>query len=148
MKLIPLTRGKFAKVDDEDYDKLTAHKWHCTAWGYACRGIWVNKKVVKIWMHREIMDTPKGSDTDHINMDRLDNQKANLRILNRSQNMHNLKPQRNNTSGYVGVFFNKRSGKWLASTSIHKKSIWLGLHETKEIAAEAYSNYVRSILSD
>lgn len=75
---------------------------------------------------------------DHINGDRCDNRWDNLRTATHSQNGMNRGPQKNNTSGYKGVYFHRQSGKWCARIKAGELNVSLGLHETAEMAAEAY----------
>lgn len=84
MKKIPLTKRKFALVDDSDYDLLIKFKWHYND-GYAMR--WT--KNGKVRMHRMIMDAPKNMDVDHEDHNGLNNQRYNLRVCTRSQNKMN-----------------------------------------------------------
>lgn len=93
MKVIPLTQGKFAIVDNEDYYFLMQWKWTFDG-SYAIRrqhlrtvkGKSVGKKI---YMHRLLMETPAGLDTDHINRDRLDNRRRNLRVVSHAVNLQN-----------------------------------------------------------
>ena len=92
MKQISLSRGLFAVVDDADYEWLSRWKWSASTYGYAVRaetisGRGKSRKRKIFWMHREIMQTPPGKDTDHINGNRLDNRRLNLQICSRSQNI-------------------------------------------------------------
>ena len=92
MKLILLTRGLSAVVDDEDYDKLMLSKWQSvlSLYGgivYAHRGDSIRKRSVT--MHQQIMNTPKGMHTDHINGNGLDNRRSNLRIVTPGENCRN-----------------------------------------------------------
>lgn len=89
-------------------------------------------------MHREIMQASPSVEIDHINGNKLDNRRENLRICTRSQNNCNKPKQRNNTSGFKGVWFNKRAGKFYSAIKIQKKSIYLGCFSTVEEAALAY----------
>lgn len=98
MKSISLTKGKFAKVDDEDFEELNKYKW-CAGeikgiW-YAYRGKREGLIVKRISMHRLIMKAEKRWDiVDHINHDGLDNRKINLRIVTNSENLRNRKPKK------------------------------------------------------
>lgn len=104
MKTIPLTRGKYALVDDGDFEYLNQWKWHAQfikgIW-YACRGVRQPKiaigipgKVVRILMHRVITGaTGRWEIVDHIDHDGLNNQRHNLRIVTNSQNLRNRKPK-------------------------------------------------------
>lgn len=133
---IPLTRNKSAIIDNEDLPVIGNRKWHCTANGYAAqrRG----KNIV--WMHRVIMDTPVGMDTDHINGDRLDNRRSNLRFATRSQNMINTSRRADNKSGHKGVTWSDRNHKWYACIRVSGKSISLGFYDSIYDASNAYKN--------
>ncbi len=127
MKKIPLTKGKFALVDDEDYDFLMQWKWHINNWGYALRNTMLpNKKRTKLWMHRIVNNTPDGLETDHINGDALDNQKHNLRAVTRTQNECNKPARKNKSSKYKGVTWLKALKKWQAKIKIGGTKISLG----------------------
>jgi len=98
LKLIPLTQGKFAKVDDADYEWLSEHKWYAkkttrgdSEYGsyYAARFCRINRVPTTIYMHREITNCPAGKEVDHKNRDTLDNQRENLRCCTRAENMSN-----------------------------------------------------------
>lgn len=92
MKLIPLSQGQFAQVDDEDFDWLNQWKW-CADYNhgayYARRTWFLNGKCYHVAMHREIMKTPKGIEVDHADLDGLNNQEYNIRNCNHGQNMAN-----------------------------------------------------------
>jgi len=77
-------------------------------------------------------------DIDHINGDKRDNRIANLRLATRSENMANKGPNRNNTSGYKGVWYYKRTGKWMAGYRKGNARIHLGYFDTAEEAVEAH----------
>lgn len=91
MKEIRLTTGEVTMVDDEDFDELNAYKWEVGARGYATRRKQINKKRTVFLMHRIIMNTPVGMDTDHKDHNKLNNQKNNLRICTSGQNKMNRK---------------------------------------------------------
>src|ERR1035437_132783 len=82
-RTIPLTgykgKGKFAIVDNEDYEFLNQFNWYMTDNGYAVYRHLANGTKRTVRMHRLINKTPKGLVTDHINQDKLDNRKSNLR---------------------------------------------------------------------
>ena len=118
MKLIPLTKGKFAQVDDEDYEYLMQWKWRYkpnngekSTYGYACRTQrdTVAKKNLFVLMHRVIMNTPIGRVTDHIDGDPLNCQKDNMRICTRAENSKNQGKHttRETSSKYLGVYAHK-----------------------------------------
>ncbi len=137
---IPLTQGKFAIVDKEDFPWLNKWKWYYKD-GYAARNSKGNSRKIKrttIRMHREIIKAEKGQDVDHINLDRLDNRKSNLRICNNFGNARNRCKYANNTSGYKGVYFEKESNKWKAQIVFKNKKINLGRYTNPREAAIVY----------
>lgn len=127
-------KGKyFALVDNKDFDWLNKWNWFLNS-GYAVR----KEKGKNILMHRLILNTPEGKDSDHINMNRLDNRCENLRIATRSENMMNG-CKSNNTSGYKGVCWNKLANKWRVQIKLNRKNIFLGYFTNKLEAAHAYN---------
>jgi len=127
MKKIKLTRGKLAIVDDEDFDFLNQWKWCFISSGYAGRAERINKKRGKfILMHRLINKTPIGFETDHLNRNKLDNRRSNLKTVTMSQNKMNTGVQSNNTSGHKGVHWFKRDRKWQVYIKKDGKRIHLG----------------------
>ena len=71
---------------------------------------------------------------DHINGNRLDNRKSNLRICHKEKNPINCKKYKNNTSGCKGVSWSKRLNKWQVTININKRHIYLGLYSDLEEA--------------
>jgi hypothetical protein len=145
LKKLPLSQGKEALVDDEDYEYLSKWKW-CYNNGYASRGLTAEEKrrlgktSGRVSMHREIMKNPKGMVVDHIDGDGLNNKKGNLRVCTLENNSRNQSMQRNNTSGFKGVTWVKRDKKWRATIYFKGKLRVLGVFKTKEEAADAYDN--------
>lgn len=134
MKKIKLGRKNiYALVDDEDYELVTQYNWHLCQ-GYARREISRGKFEL---MHRLINNTPEGMITDHINRDKLDNQKINLRTTTYTQNVINTDLKSNNTSGYRGIDFYKRVGKWRVRLSVNNKNMSFGYYSDLEDAIEA-----------
>lgn len=93
MKQIPLTQGKFALVDDEDFEQLNKWSWKLSTNGYAIRCPSNGKnenggyKYTTVRMHRVVMKTPRHLEADHINANRLDNRKSNLRNITKRENL-------------------------------------------------------------
>lgn len=139
MKKVPLTKGKFAIVDDGDFDYLSQWKWWINC-GYAVRAITKNGAKKYIFMHAVICNPPDGYSVDHINRDKLDNRRKNLRVCTTSQNACNIGLSKKNTSGYKGVTRFADKDKWGAQIVINQKHIFLGLFDTKEDAAKAYDD--------
>lgn len=94
MKLIPLSRGKCAIVDDGDYDSLSKFKWSCCHGIYAKRATERNGKHRTIYMHRQILGLKHGECADHVNGNGLDNRRSNLRKCDHRQNPMNQKLSR------------------------------------------------------
>lgn len=138
-RLIPLTQGRVAIVDPEDFPAISSCKWR-HAQGYAVRSIPDGAKRQRtVQMHRVLIGTPDGLDTDHKNGDGLDNRRRNLRPATRTQNMRNAAKYACNGSGYKGVSFRRDTGGWRARIRVNGKLIDLGTHETLEDAHNAYS---------
>lgn len=136
-KEIPLTQGKVAIVDDEDFERLSRYKWFYHDQGYAARSAWVNGKRRTIYMHREIMQPPKGAQIDHVNGDRLDNRRCNLRLVSQQQNNFNSKP-RKGSSKYKGVSWFARDQRWRVQIKVGGKTKHLGYFDDEKEAALAY----------
>jgi len=137
--LIPLTQGKFAIVDAEDYDRLNQDKWYagkCKNTYYAGRV--EGGKTIK--MHREIMHAPKGVLVDHINHNGLDNRKSNLRLCTHAQNCYNQQACATGTSKYKGVSWHKSNSKWSARIRCDRKFYNLGEFDNQMEAAMAYDD--------
>jgi hypothetical protein len=134
MKSIPLTQGKVAIVDDEDFEALSAMKWYFNK-GYACRKVTVatNNRLM-LYLHRFLFGLNKGEklQVDHINGDTLDNRRANLRVCTSGQNGLNKGLLRNNPTGYKGVI--ERKGKYCAFVNFNRKQYYLGSFNTPEEA--------------
>lgn len=142
-RLIPLTRGQFAIVDAADYDWLMQWKWHC-AHGYAVRTTrsLANGKECRrhLRMHRLIIDAPNEFEVDHINCNRLDNRRSNLRLCSKAENRTNRGACKNATSSYCGVYWKRSRNKWVASIRTNKQSRHLGQFDSEIDAARAYDS--------
>lgn len=146
---IPLTQGKYALVDPEDYERLSKHKWHANKGGatfYAVR--WAprkrQKKLTVIYMHRQVLNNPDSEFIDHINHNGRDNRKANLRPATRAQNNCNRKKYDNNSySKYKGVSFQQKNRKWSAQIGLNNKMMFLGYFKKEIDAAKAYDAAAR-----
>ena len=139
MKIIKLTDGQQALVDDEDYDLISQWNWSVSSYGYAYKN-----KNGSILMHVAIMNTPKGMQTDHINGNKLDNRRENLRICTTAQNQFNSKPHSDNIySKHKGVSFLKAKKQaknpWITMINIDGKPTFLGTFATEIEAAKAYN---------
>jgi len=148
MKEIPLTQGKVAIVDDEDFELLSQWKWHYSSAGYATRAIQANGKKRFILMHRLIMNTPVGMETDHINHNGLDNRKSNMRICTLAQNHLNILKNKRNTSGFKGVSWEENRNAWRACIELNGKGTKLGRFKSPQDAARAYDKAARELFGE
>jgi len=144
MKKIPLTQDKFALVDNEDFEWLNQWKWSAhrkhTGDFVASRRCYClfGRKRYRIFMHRQIMSCPRKLQIDHKDHNRLNNQKLNMRICTNTQNQWNRGKQKNNTSGFKGVFWRRGVKKWFAQIGFNLKPIYLGCFTSKIDAAKTY----------
>lgn len=152
MEKIPLTQGKFATVDDIDYEFLIKWKWyfHC----YAVRNSHKSDgfdKLIKIFMHREILIRKLGhsdfQETDHKNHNKLDNRRGNLRPASRSQNQGNRKIQQG-VSKFKGVHWYKDRKKWQAQIKFEGKRKHLGYFTDEIEAVEAYNRAAKKLFGE
>jgi hypothetical protein len=136
--LHPITRGAIAKVDAADYATLRPFRWSLGTWGYAERHARADGVGRTIGMHRDVMQPPAGYEVDHINGDKLDNRRSNLRICTRAQNAANrVRASHNNASMFKGVG-RLRSGNWRARITVNGQLRNLGTFDTEIEAAIAY----------
>lgn len=143
-KLIPLSghhgQGHSAIVDDSDYDPLNNYTWHLGNNGYIKTFIGGRKNLQCLLMHRLIMNPPDDHEVDHINGDKLDNRRENLRIVTRSQNARNLRRHKRFSSRFKGVSWNQSRQRWEAEITIEHRSIYLGSFASEIQAALAYNH--------
>lgn len=140
MKLIPLTKGKFAQVDDADYDDLAQFKWYFDG-RYARRSTPRQpgqKRQGVERMHRRILGLPPGNTpfVDHRDLDKLNNQRHNLRSATRSQNVQNSGLRADNKSGFKGVTWRPDNGNWQAQLNVNGRNRHLGYFPQPELAYE------------
>lgn len=138
---IPLTKGAVALVDADDYERLAQHRWQLSFEGYAVRSVQRQGKRFYVMMHRVVDGTPPGLETDHINDNKLDNRKSNLRACTRSQN-DAARPKIKGLSRFRGVYLERQTAKWRAEISADgttkAKMRYLGTFTREEDAAAAY----------
>ena len=140
MREIPLSRGMFAIVDDEDYSQLASVRWYAAPGRhtfYAKRDVRRNGSKGRILMHRYLLGCPDGLEVDHKNGNGLDNRRSNIRIATRSQNRANTGLQINNISGVKGVCRCAETGRWKVRVQWQLQNIWVGRFDSLEEAVEA-----------
>lgn len=145
MRVLPLQSKSqsacfFAIVDDEDFERLSSHKWsvskNCNTY-YARRFEGPKGSVKLISMHRVITNAPDDVLIDHRSGQGLDNRKENLRFATHAQNMRNRRIDKRNTTGVTGVYWNKRKSKWQSLIMINGKRKGLGYFRTFDEAVAA-----------
>jgi uncharacterized protein (DUF2249 family) len=146
MKEINLTKGKVALVDDEDYEYLLQWKWYavergCGIW-YAARHTSKGGKSRIIFMHRVILQTSEGLDTDHRNGNGLDNRRENLRSCSHMNNIRHQSRRLSSTKSslFKGVYLHKDDNLWRVKITVNKKVINIGEFKDETKAALAYNN--------
>jgi len=143
MKQIQLTKGKVAIVDDEDYYMLSKIKWQATEslnTFYASASLpRVGGKQKTVKMHRLILGvTDPKIHCDHRDGNGLNNQKSNLRICTNGENQRNACLRTDNKTGFKGVCFYSREGRFISRISVGKRTFRLGSYLNAEDAARAY----------
>lgn len=130
MKEIPLLgKGGNTLVDDDFEDNLPVNGWHQSRTGYVQRGFWIKAagRGTTRMMHRLIMNAPTGMEVDHIDGDKLNNQRSNLRLCTHRENQRNRKKaNKNSSSGAKGVYLDRRTGEYYAQVSVNGKSYNVG----------------------
>jgi len=143
--LRPYYKGYKTLVDDDLYEQLSQGKWHYRN-GYAARPYRVGgagSTQRSVFLHRLINETPDGLFTDHINGDKLDNRRSNLRTVTLAQNNMNMGKKLSNQAPYLGVSWWKRDNNWKAAIRYDDKNHNLGYYDTPEHAALVYNYYAR-----
>lgn len=147
--------GMFALIDEADESLIAPYHWHVVRDGrtfYAVR-TWQEgpRKIRKqhtVRMHRMILAGPAGMPIDHIDRDGLNNTRSNLRICTPLENSGNRRKAITNSSGYIGVTFFRRTGKWKSTIMHAGRPIHLGYHATAEAAARAYDDAALRLRGD
>jgi hypothetical protein len=141
---IPLTKGYIALVDDDDYERVAAFKWQVgvrkskqKTYTHALRHVGPKRQRTTLSLHTFIMGHHPGMMIDHADGNGLNNQKYNLRIATRSQNVANSVRTRPNKTGFRGIFYNgSRFAVRLRGGSNPRR--YIGSFQTAEAAARAY----------
>lgn len=119
--------------DEDDWSQLRRYSWCKSVNGYAVARVQGKTKT----FHSLVMCRTPELVIDHISRDKLDNRKGNLRIVPQAVNCINKDTFSKNTSGMIGVYFHKPSGRWRALLSMNGKQISLGYYDDFESAAIA-----------
>lgn len=137
MKQIELTQGKFALVDDEDFEYLNQFSWYTEKRNKTFYARTVNDKRKKIYMHRFILGITNPKQLiDHVDLNGLNCQRNNLRLCTRSQNNTNRRSW--GSSKYLGVCWDKSRSLWIASIKYGGRHYIIGRFANEIDAAKAY----------
>lgn len=131
---VTTTNGIIFYIDKADEMLVRQYKWSCCTDAHGNVSI-VNSKGRTV--HDLILITPKGMEADHIDLDRLNNRRSNLRIVTHQQNQCNQPLQKNNTSGVTGVSFYPPRQKFRARIKVCQHDIHLGYYRSFEEAVQA-----------
>ncbi|MHC4185837.1 MAG: HNH endonuclease [Planctomycetota bacterium] len=145
---IKLTRGKYAIVDVEDFERLNQYKWHSTHYGYAKRAVskrcGKGRKQVEVYMHKLVCPAPAGMIVDHINRNSVDNRRVNLRAATQKQNVWNRKfARKRGRTRYNGIRWDKNKEKWQVRLTIDGRRRSFGYYADEIEAAKAYDRAAR-----
>lgn len=129
----------YAVIDADDEALVNQWRWHLHSGGYAVRNVNLGAdQYIKICLHRLLLGLVDGDglQVDHINVDKLDNRRSNLRVVTHAQNMQNH-PGFGGTSAYRGVSWDKRDRKWRAYANVNGRKRWIGYFADELDAAQA-----------
>jgi hypothetical protein len=152
MKKIPLTQEKFAVVDNDDFARVNKFKWCLDTKGmrlYALRSITRRGHCHTIYLHRFILNAPKGKQVDHIDGDGLNNRKKNLRLCSSAQNKYACRRKsRSATSRFRGVCWDSARQKWKVMLTYRDRPFNLGRFDCEIAAAHAYDKKARELFGN
>lgn len=135
-------------IDDEDYERVSAIEWKPSFNGYFISHSTVNGKQVCTHLHRFIIGNTSVKDTDHINQNKLDNRKANLRICSRSENSYNRPKPYAASSKYKGVYWCRAVGKWAANINHRYRTIGLLYSKREDECGYAYNHAAKLLAKE
>lgn len=122
-------------IDTKNLQKVLKYSWYIDNYGYVRTNDYMND-YKPLFLHRYILDILDSEILiDHIDMNKLNNLEENLRLATCQENNRNINKQKNNISGYKGVYWNKSKKKWQCQISINNYNIYLGGYDNKEVAA-------------
>lgn len=140
---MPLPNGSVTLVSKVDYPIISRYRWKRMSHGYVCsylnesRAGGMKRKIHTL--HRFIMMPPRNMEVDHINGDKLDNRRENLRICTRAENSRNSVISSRNKSGYKGVYRASQGTPWIAQVRVGTTTKYLGRFKDRLSAARAYN---------
>lgn len=144
MQSIPLSQGKVAIIDDEDFPLVSQFKWCFRAdtdrsGGYALRHIKIDGKAKKMYLHRLLMEPEEGKEVIFLNHDKLDCRRENLKVVSHEEARQHHRVRCDSKSGIKGVKYNPGFNTWSAYVYRHGHCYHIGTYATKEAAEAAYA---------
>jgi len=140
---IPLSHGGFALVNLEDAELVTAHRWHIHNRGYAATHVQLPQGRGLVLMHRLIFgQIPDGYEVDHINHNKLDNRRCNLRVVTHAANMVNRRDSRMPSSGHRNINWEDDRHKWAVRIQRTSHHVWVGRYDRLEDAIAARDQFL------
>jgi len=133
--LCSLPDGSQFVIDNQDYPLVSKYQWRITPHGYF---MGTNGSGERIFLHRLIMNPPEGKFVDHVDCNKANCRRSNMRICDKTQNNRNIGLQKNNQCGYKGVYWAADRSKWRAEITVDRRHIHIGSFDTAEEAADAY----------
>ena len=132
-----------AHVDDIDVERISSRRWYLNKEGYAYTVLCINLR--KYWqsLHRHVLGLVPGEKrlVDHIDGDRLNCRRSNLRFATAAQNAQNIRKTRASSSRFLCVTWNKRAAKWQASVKLNGRSHYLGLFDSEDAAGARAASF-------
>lgn len=129
------------EIDEDDWNRIKGYTWRELPCGYIATVVGIKNcgkyRQKTVYLHKMIMDAPSGFQVDHIDGNRKNNNKSNLRICTGHQNVWNRKKQKG-SSKYKGVSWHGWNKTWMAGIRHNNKKIFLGYFKIEEEAARAY----------
>jgi hypothetical protein len=135
-------------IDEEDYEKIKDYKWYLNGKGYVVATAYINGERHKLRLQRFLMNAPDGFVVDHINRNKLDNRKENLRICTYGENTRNRSNHKGTSSKYKGVSFKKDRGTWRAHLKSYGITYLDKTFKNEEDAAKAYDKVAKEIYGE
>jgi len=147
MKRIKLTKRFYTLVDNEDFERATKHKWVVSSGRSNTRYAQGSNKIDGVkkttYLHRFLLDAPKGMQVDHINGNGLDNRKSNLRLCTQTENQRNSYKHRQGTP--VGVC-RTTTGYYKAQVTVKGKLVYIGIRKTQEEAIKLREEFIKALI--
>lgn len=148
-----LGHEKFALLDHDNWERLRGFTWHFNLRGYAARLQYRGGGQCDaiVYLHREIMGNDPNVHYDHINRNKLDCRRCNLRVASQHDNAGNIgkrKQKRKPTSRFKGVSFDRNKQRWMAQGREHGRMVMLGRFRSETAAASAYDSWAKSYFGE